>query len=123
MRMVTAEEMAGYITSKCIKDRCPITNMQLQKILYLIQAEYIKHGAFAFEDNFEMWGFGPVIPKIYYRYGIFGAEPIDIYFYDFSLPEKDAVIIDPMIERLRKDAPWTLLQKVNTSGFQIASLG
>ncbi|MGN0242403.1 MAG: Panacea domain-containing protein [Candidatus Weimeria sp.] len=114
--MVTAEELAGYITSKCIRDRCPITNMQLQKILYLIQTEYIGHGSLAFEDNFEAWSFGPAIPEIYYKYGVFGADTIDICLYDFSLSEKDAAIIDPMVESLREDTPWTLSQKANGSG-------
>lgn len=34
--MYTALDMAKYIIDKCTKDRSPISNLQLQKILYYI---------------------------------------------------------------------------------------
>ena len=37
--MYSALSMAKYIIDKCTKDKYPISNLQLQKILYYIQRE------------------------------------------------------------------------------------
>ena len=38
--MYKAMELSTYIVSKCIKEDCPISNLQLQKILYYIQKAF-----------------------------------------------------------------------------------
>ena len=38
-----ALELAKYIVTKCIKDGCPISNLQLQKTLYFIQRQFLKN--------------------------------------------------------------------------------
>ena len=73
-----AIELAQYIVNKCIYDGHPITNMQLQNILFCIQKDYLQHGRIAFNDDFEAWTFGPCIPEVFYHYSGFGAMPIDI---------------------------------------------
>lgn len=73
-----AIELAQFIVNKCICDGHPITNMQLQYILFCIQREYLKRGLVLFNDDFEAWTFGPVIPEIFYHYSGFGAMPIDM---------------------------------------------
>lgn len=37
-----ALEVAKYVVTKCNKDKCPISNLQLQKILYYIQHDFLK---------------------------------------------------------------------------------
>lgn len=37
--MYKALDISNYIINKCIDDNIPISNMQLQKILYCIQRE------------------------------------------------------------------------------------
>ena len=39
--MYKAMELSTYIVSKCIKEDCPISNLQLQKILYYIQKAFL----------------------------------------------------------------------------------
>ena len=46
--MYSALDLSRYIVSKCISDGHPITNLQLQKILYFIQRDYLEHGKKAF---------------------------------------------------------------------------
>ena len=89
----SAEIMAGYTVSKCINDGLPISNLQLQKILYYIQKRYLTDNKTAFDDDFEAWQFGPVIPLVYYKYSGFGAMPIDISDsnYEISLIDMDIV--------------------------------
>ena len=63
-----------------IEDRKPITNRQLQTILYYIQIQYYKEKRiFLFNEDFEAWQSGPTIPLVYYRFCSNGVEPI-IFF-------------------------------------------
>lgn len=61
--------LAKYIVTKCVRDCCPISNLQLQKILYFIQVDALKTtGEPAFLNNIEAWQFGPVVPEVYYYF-------------------------------------------------------
>ena len=42
--MYSALELSKYIVTKCINDGKPISNLQLQKILYYIQRDFLKQG-------------------------------------------------------------------------------
>ena len=64
----SAVELSKYIVTKCANDKCPITNLQLQKILYYIQKDYLSRNELAFDDLFEAWQFGPVIRQVYYYF-------------------------------------------------------
>ena len=41
MNMYKAIDLSKYIVSKCVRDNIPISNLQLQKILYYIQREFL----------------------------------------------------------------------------------
>ena len=75
---LSAVDLSKYIVTKCAVDDCPISNLQLQKILYYIQKYFLKHDSIAFYDDIEAWQFGPVVPSSYYRFCGFGAMPIDL---------------------------------------------
>ena len=51
--MYAAIDLSKYIVSKCIRDDHPISNLQLQKILYYIQKDFLKKGKIAFPDDIE----------------------------------------------------------------------
>lgn len=75
--MSTAAKVAEYIIYEAQKRKNPVTNTKLQKLLYFVQGSYlIKHNKKAFEDNIIAWKYGPVIKDIYYKYSLYGAEPI-----------------------------------------------
>ena len=44
----TASQLAHYVVDKCTKDGKPVSNLQLQKILYFIQAVYCKRRTVSF---------------------------------------------------------------------------
>ena len=115
--MYEVEDLSKYIISKCIEDKCPISSLQLQRILYYIQLSFLKSNQIAFPDNFEAWGFGPCIPCIYYDYFKNGMCPIthikqsfrkrNIPFVSFDT-EQDKTLIDSIIETKRVLVPWTI---------------
>ena len=107
MAKYTAMEIANYIVGKCSKDKCTVTNLQLQKILYFLQREYLhNNGTPLFDDDIEAWQFGPVIPEVYYRFCAFGAMPIS----------SREIVIDPIIEDKLSKYPWDLVEETHQPG-------
>ena len=113
--MYSALDLSRYIVSKCISDGHPITNLQLQKILYFIQRDYLEHGKKAFYDGIEAWKFGPVVPAVYYHYCGFGAMPISNSFKTAPIDNRDKACIDPIIESKRVLKPWDLVGDTHKS--------
>lgn len=114
--MYSALELAKYTVSKCVDDKKPISNLQLQKILYYIQKEFLNKDKKAFNDDFEAWQFGPVIPEVYYRFCGFGAMPITSHYDEINIVEEDKKIIDSIIEMKRGKNPWDLVVDTHKSG-------
>lgn len=109
-----ALELAKYIVVKCIQDKRPITNLQLQKMLYYVQQKFWqKLGRPAFSEVIEEWGFGPVVPSVYYYFCGAGAMPISLCGEPATalLPEEDRRLIDSIIESKRELKPWELNRK------------
>lgn len=116
--MYTARQVSSYIIKKCVNDREPISNLQLQKILYFIQRDYLRSdiGNPAFNDDFEAWRFGPVIPEVYYDYSGFGSMAIDMWDNEPDIMLTDKVLIDPVIEEKRNLDPWDLVEQTHKNG-------
>lgn len=109
--MCTAMEVARYIINKCTKDETPISNLQLQKILYYLQKTFLQNNKELFEDDFVAWQFGPVIEDVYFAYCSFGAMPIRrTYFVDL---EADTRMIDPIIISKRSLNPWEMVAETH----------
>ena len=107
IHMYNVVEISKYIINKCTKDNHPISNIQLQKILYSIQVQFIKDDRKAFDADFEAWLYGPVNPRTYYKYCI---KNIQLIFGEYeTLPEfvnSDQAIIDEIINEKRKLSNW-----------------
>ena len=113
--MYLALEIAKYIIDKCTKDNCPISNLQLQKILYYIQREFLQQGEIAFPEEIEAWQFGPVVPEVYRQYCGFGALPIRMR-YMVRIELDDIRMINPIIEKKRILTPWDMVSDTHSSG-------
>lgn len=59
-----------------------VTNFRMQKILYFIQAKFVKEtNNFCFNESLVPWKYGPVVPKIYRRYRGYGGLSISTSHY------------------------------------------
>ena len=114
--MYKAMELSTYIVSKCIKEDCPISNLQLQKILYYIQKAFLDRGDRAFSDNIEAWQFGPVVPNVYDHYCGYGAMPISFSSIKYDVAKEDKQLIDSLVESKRVLAPWDLVEETHKKG-------
>lgn len=108
-----ALDIAKYIVNKCTLDEKPVTNLQLQKILYYIQKEFLKHNRQAFLDDIQAWKFGPVVPKVYFYFCGAGAMPINMFYDCIDFDREDQRIIDRIVEAKRELPPWDLVEETH----------
>lgn len=73
----TARQVANHIISFFQKRQQPITNLQLQKLLYYVQAWHLAiYDEPLFEERLEAWVHGAVQPQVYSQFKQFLWEPI-----------------------------------------------
>ena len=73
----SAMEIAEYAVSRRYRHDTPISNLQLQKILYFLQVIHASEtGELLFADQFEAWPYGPVIRDVYVEFSDCGGFPI-----------------------------------------------
>lgn len=70
--------VADYIIRSAIRNKKPISNLQLQKISYFLNViSLISHDVGLIDDeHFSKWKYGPVLPDVYSEYSTYGAEVI-----------------------------------------------
>ena len=108
--MDRAMDIADYIVNKCSEDGEPISNLQLQKILYFIQRDSLrKTGKPAFAESVEAWQFGPVVPGVYYSFAHWGGSPIVPH--RPKKPEiEDRERVDEIVDAERGKSVWDLVR-------------
>lgn len=118
MANYTAREIAHYIIDKCTRDGHPISNLQLQKILYFVQIDHYRaRKEFLFFDEFEAWQYGPVLPEVYDEYSFFGGTRVRKTYDDVvALDAAEKRIVDKVVEDRRKQYPWDLVKVTHAPG-------
>ncbi len=87
---VKSEKIADYFI--CTIDReagDSITHLKLQKLLFYAQAwSMVLFDKTLFEEDFQAWLHGPVLPSIYEKYKKFGYETIPLSNFDNDLSKE-----------------------------------
>ena len=77
--MYDVQDVTEYVITYSEEKDYGISNLKLQKILYLVQAYFLMQTKKpCFSEEIEAWNFGPVIPDVYRRYKQFGSTDIQI---------------------------------------------
>lgn len=77
MAITTASEVADYFIDIANETGSFISNLKLQKLLYYAQAWHLAlYDTPLFDEDFEAWVHGPVIPALFEEYKEFGWKPI-----------------------------------------------
>lgn len=115
--MTRAIDLAKYVVNKCTVDSKPVSNLQLQKILYFIQLNFLRLlENYAFSDDIYAWRHGPVIPQVYDAFCVYGATKIcRVYNIDNNIFTGDFEheIVDKVIEMCRDKEPWKLVEQTH----------
>lgn len=116
----SATALARYIVQKCYIDKRPISNLQLQKILYFLQIMYGRstHGTeLLFRDEFEAWPYGPVIFAVYDEFSRYGGSVIEATFNEPDPCSQEVMaFIDQTVTFLREKTPWELVEISHAQG-------
>ncbi|WMJ78491.1 MULTISPECIES: Panacea domain-containing protein [unclassified Sedimentibacter] len=111
-------KLANYVISFCVKNGNPISNLQLQKILYYIQGYFYKHfEEFAFDEDIVAWKLGPVVPDVYYEYNHYISRPIKEEYKPCELPlilDSHRDVVDKVILKKYKKSPWDLVNDTHS---------
>lgn len=114
-----ANDIAKYVITTCTRKNDPISDLQLQKILYYIQLNFVKYlGYRAFNNEIQAWAFGPVVPDVYENYKMYGSAAIRQIFCgtEYLFTDKERVIADRVINACTLLTPWELVDKSHCKG-------
>jgi uncharacterized phage-associated protein len=115
------ENILRYLLFRYLFDGETITNLKIQKVLYFVYAFYLaKNGEAPFEEKFQAWALGPVLPSIYKMLADFGSSPIDSSVMEINndaelkelknnLGEKITNIIDYVYEKIGTKSAFSLV--------------
>jgi len=74
---ITPADIADYFIALANETGDVMTNLKLQKLVYYAQAWYLAiNKKPLFDEDFEAWVHGPVIPALYQTYKVNGSQPI-----------------------------------------------
>lgn len=93
-----------------------LTNLQLQKLLYLADMNYVgRTGERMLNEDFEAWDYGPVLPSLYHQCKSFGSKPVPDIFW--GVPQiagsKEAEWLDVAWNSLKDQTPGQLVQNTH----------
>lgn len=117
-----ALDLATYIINKSIDIKKPVSNLQLQKMIYFVNLYYFRLTKTFLLDGepFEAWQHGPVVPEVYREYSTYGGLLIkdkgNNIKLDSMIDSKQSNItnetiasINDFIVYLSSMDPWTLV--------------
>lgn len=115
--MYETMEIAKYIITKCSRENEPLSNLQLQKIMYYVQRDFLQNtGAPVFNDDFYAWKFGPVLEDVYYNYCNRGASKIQEEYQIINIEKATQKRIDNVVIEKRKLNPWDMVEETHKQG-------
>ncbi len=109
-----AVELAAKVISIVHDNGMYITNLQLQKVMYYIQGEFMKKFNYkAFVDPIECWPYGPVIKRVWRVYNSFGRKPINTGGSSLCLDVREESCIKKIIKEKLKMNVWDLVDQTH----------
>lgn len=123
-KMYHAKEVAQYCLYYCTQIGQPISNLQLQKILYYVQANFlVTKGSPCFSDEIVAWKYGPVVEDVYYYYKPYLADKITIEEFNGEIEPLDKQLIEQvcdskskysagaLVRQTHQETPWKVTSK------------
>ena len=91
--MYTPQHVANFILDNAEKEVLPITPLKLLKLVYLCYG-WVRAitDLRLFEEHFEAWDYGSIVPSLYHEFKRFGKNPITEKSYVYDFDERDPYI-------------------------------
>jgi len=105
----------------CESQNWKVTNLRLQKILYIAQVLSLgmRQGNRLFNAEIQAWKYGPVVPEVYRRFKFFGSEYIPkIAFSEdsTSCSDDECAFIDAVANMTKSLKDWELVGLTHRPG-------
>lgn len=110
-----AIDVANAILEIAEREKLSISNPHLQKVLWYAQGfSFAFDEQPIFDDDFEAWKYGPVIPNVYNRLRRWGAMPVRPEREGTlkTFPEKVQELLENTTQVVGRKDPWGLVDKV-----------
>lgn len=101
---------AKHILAVAYENNLSVSNLELQKVMYFAMTEQKDNHELLsqmYDEPFYVWRYGPVVPKIYRKYRIYGASSI----IEKGQKSDEYSIFDESIIKLLKEDLFTLIDK------------
>ena len=114
--MYDLRAIANFFINRGMRDSVDISQMKLQKLLYFAYGLFlVRNGGIKnplFNERFEAWPYGPVIPELYHMVKGYGSQPIGRCLGDVMLDieSNSWKLYIPVIDKSEKDA-FTYLEE------------
>lgn len=120
--MVTALNVGNNILQRGFAENIDITPMKLQKLIYFVYRDYLKKtGRALFNERFETWRYGPVVPSVYDKFKKNGSNAIRTYAFEngndyfLTVNEQSSPVFKEVI-----DLVWNIYK--NLDGIVLSSI-
>lgn len=81
--LISPAHVANNFIKRGLDEDIDITPLKLQKLVYFLFVDYLKKtGDKLFNERFETWSKGPVIPSLYTEFSSYGWKPIKTFAED-----------------------------------------
>lgn len=117
---MTMEDLAHHIIGIAQEKNLPITNLQLQKVMFFSLKDAIINHRFSesalmriYDKPFLVWRYGPVEKDIYDEYRIYGVDPI----IEPNKSNSDFESLNEKIISLLEEDPFELVQQSHDETF------
>lgn len=105
----------------CESQNWKVTNLRLQKILYIAQVLSLglRDGKHLFNAEIQAWQYGPVVPEVYRRFKIFGSKYIPEFAFSEDLTACNAdecAFIDAVANMTKSIEDWELVGLTHRAG-------
>lgn len=101
---------ANHILAVAYENNLSVSNLGLQKVMYFAMREQKDNHELLsqmYDEPFYIWRYGPIVPKIYRKYRIYGASSI----IEKGQKSDEYSIFDESIIKLLKEDLFTLIDK------------
>lgn len=106
-------DIAEYVIFYSYAKDYSISNLRLQKLLYLIQEEFSEVERKCFDDEVEYWDCGPIIDDVYRKYKVYsgGNIPGFIAKSPSDITDNDKTLIASVVDNYKHEST-TQLDKI-----------
>ncbi|MDB2099997.1 Panacea domain-containing protein [Clostridium paraputrificum] len=109
------KDIAAYIVNRSIEKEKYVSNLKLQKLLYYVQAYFaVNNNTPCFNEDFEHWRHGPVIPEVYSEYKVYFNDDITDYKEHEQIKQKDKMAIAKVVDSYSDYNAWDMVRKTHS---------